>query len=185
MEQLLNATDNKANGWQRFFRCFFLKLQRYQLLIVAVLDPFVAGDTVCGNAEQPCDITICPVCHNLMKDPKTLPCMDTFCLKCLEDIERSGEWASDSLCPLCHIPFIIPTAGLESLPSCVFLMRKIHRQVIESQGDGNTICDVCLQADSEAADVPNAVVFASPVSRSCVTVVGNIMERLQQPSVIP
>jgi hypothetical protein len=137
------------------------------------VDCFVAGNRTRDSMEQfdvGFDMTVCFLCRKLLQDPKTLPCTDTFCLKCLEDTKRSGEWELDSFCPQCRTPFTIPTAGLQSLPTCDFLMMKIHRQVIENQGNGNKICDVCSQAVSEASAVSNAVVY-------CVTCQQKLCDR--------
>ena len=52
----------------------------------------------------------CEVCLKIYKDPKTLPCHHSFCLKCLEEIPKQGE-ASSIKCPLCRSPAEIPLQG--------------------------------------------------------------------------
>ena len=48
--------------------------------------------------------TICPICRRVFTDPKTTPCLHTFCKECLrESIEVSIQiFNSAPCCPLCR-----------------------------------------------------------------------------------
>jgi Zinc finger, C3HC4 type (RING finger) len=105
------------------------------------------------------DLVICPYCRNLLQEPKTLPCMDTFCLKCLEEIENSGEWTSGSFCPECRQQFVIPSTGLQSFPSCTFLMKKIHLRRIENKDGTEKLCEFCVKALDKASVIPEASAY--------------------------
>ena len=52
----------------------------------------------------------CSICAELFTDPKTIPCLHTFCKRC---IEQSIEMAVDC-CPLCRAP--LPQDGIASIP---------------------------------------------------------------------
>lgn len=67
----------------------------------------------------------CPICFHLFLDPVTLPCAHSFCLVCLETLDRdktSGS-AQELCCPVCGQEHLSP----ESLPRNVKL-----KQIVEN-----------------------------------------------------
>ena len=45
----------------------------------------------------------CSICGDLFTDPKTIPCLHTFCKQCIEkSIESNKKMASVICCPLCR-----------------------------------------------------------------------------------
>ena len=47
----------------------------------------------------------CSICGDLFTDPKTIPCLHTFCKQCIEkSIESNKKMASIVCCPLCRTP---------------------------------------------------------------------------------
>ena len=47
----------------------------------------------------------CSICGNLFTDPKTIPCLHTFCKRCIErSIESNKKMAVIVCCPLCRAP---------------------------------------------------------------------------------
>ena len=47
----------------------------------------------------------CSICGDLFTDPKTIPCLHTFCKQCIEkSIESNKKMASVLCCPLCRAP---------------------------------------------------------------------------------
>lgn len=44
----------------------------------------------------------CPVCHELLRDPRRLPCGHNFCAECLA---RCVTHASTATCPVCRTPY--------------------------------------------------------------------------------
>jgi len=57
------------------------------------------------------DLTECPICRETLADPKTLPCLHTFCCHCLSDHCRAIQPGAAAACPLCRQPFIVPQGG--------------------------------------------------------------------------
>ncbi|XP_002741201.1 E3 ubiquitin-protein ligase TRIM71-like [Saccoglossus kowalevskii] len=56
----------------------------------------------------------CPLCLDRFNDPKVLPCLHSFCRRCLDD--RAAE--PDILrCPTCHHEVPLGDNGIDSLPS--------------------------------------------------------------------
>ncbi|XP_033116090.1 uncharacterized protein LOC117116206, partial [Anneissia japonica] len=55
----------------------------------------------------------CTICFNKLKNPKSLTCLHSFCLACLEDwVKVNGELT----CPTCSKSCPIPKGGLQKLP---------------------------------------------------------------------
>ncbi|XP_015774204.1 PREDICTED: E3 ubiquitin-protein ligase TRIM71-like [Acropora digitifera] len=60
----------------------------------------------------------CPVCYNRFKDPKSLPCLHSLCLRCLQRIQATSGTPGTILCPECRRNFTIPGNGdLNTLPT--------------------------------------------------------------------
>ena len=58
----------------------------------------------------------CSICGDLFTDLKTIPCLHTFCKRCIErSIESNKKMAAVVCCPLCRIP--LPRDGVESIPT--------------------------------------------------------------------
>lgn len=73
----------------------------------------------CGNGslnQQIIDITECSICMDVFKDPRVLPCVHTFCLRCLEIFAKNQKPGSFLPCPLCRVSFTIPKEGLKDMP---------------------------------------------------------------------
>ena len=58
----------------------------------------------------------CQICLEGLNDPRLLPCIHSFCLKCLEDYCRGKLPGDDVPCPMCRNQFQIPKKGVADLP---------------------------------------------------------------------
>jgi len=86
-------------------------------------------------------LTECSICLEPFKQPKELPCVHTFCLKCLRTHYKHSIPGVDLECPICKETFKIPSEGLEKLPSNMFVNKMVLlRELIHSQ---STSCDWC------------------------------------------
>lgn len=127
-----------------------------------------------SQAENGEKMTECSVCGQIFSDPKMLPCLHTFCLKCLirykRDLDRSAEKrieTSKMPCPLCQRLFVIPDGGFEALSSNSFFGRLAHQRRLscmlstsssfESPDVSTDVCMPCAAAaGGEAARQPPA-----------------------------
>ncbi|XP_072042777.1 E3 ubiquitin-protein ligase TRIM56-like [Amphiura filiformis] len=68
------------------------------------------------------DLTMCSICLSTIEQPKALPCLHTYCFKCL------SEWAKSTsttiTCPICRKEWTLPTNGVAGLESN-FLVTKL------------------------------------------------------------
>ena len=68
----------------------------------------------------------CPLCLETVKNPKTLPCLHSFCLECLDKLANFArrQLQTSIKCPVCQTSFPIPnTDTFASLPSSFHLSR--------------------------------------------------------------
>ena len=53
----------------------------------------------------------CSVCMSPFTEPKILPCFHTFCLHCLNEIQRTSGKHGEITCPECRRKFQVPGSG--------------------------------------------------------------------------
>ncbi|XP_068675723.1 E3 ubiquitin-protein ligase TRIM71-like [Montipora foliosa] len=88
----------------------------------------------------------CPLCKETVKNPKTLPCLHSFCLECLD---RHSNFARRHLkatikCPVCQTSFQIPeTDTFEDLPSSFHLNRLVDVLALEDGSVQSQRCNSC------------------------------------------
>ncbi|XP_068675463.1 E3 ubiquitin-protein ligase TRIM71-like [Montipora foliosa] len=88
----------------------------------------------------------CPLCIETVKNPKTLPCLHSFCLECLD---RHANFARRQLkatikCPVCQTSFQIPeTDTFENLPSSFHLNRLVDALALEDGSVQSQRCNNC------------------------------------------
>ena len=71
------------------------------------------------------DLTQCGICLLTLQDPKALPCLHSFCVKCL------SQWAKGKTkvtCPLCVQEFAIPSGGVTAFRTNFFINTLKERQ---------------------------------------------------------
>ncbi len=80
--------------------------------------------------QEPEDLTHCGICNETITDPKTLPCLHTFCLDCLQEwSRREKETISGTItCPVlsCKKITLIPDDGVDNFPGNVFVTSLIE-----------------------------------------------------------
>ena len=85
------------------------------------------------------DLTTCVICQDTFDNPKALPCLHAFCLKCLDDAfgrKLTGDIAS---CPECRRDFRIPRGGVGGLPHYFIVQQLVdnekERERLRKQGN--------------------------------------------------
>ncbi|XP_068759302.1 E3 ubiquitin-protein ligase TRIM71-like [Montipora capricornis] len=86
----------------------------------------------------------CPVCQDILKDPRYLPCLHSFCLHCLINWHRASGGEVDLRCPKCQGRSRIPASGdLKDLPTSFFLSGFIDALAIKESGKTQVTCGNC------------------------------------------
>ena len=93
----------------------------------------------------------CPLCLETVKDPKTLPCLHSFCLVCLD---KHANYARRQLqtairCPVCQASFQIPEEDtFGGLPASFHLNRLVDLLALADGGTDSQQCGSCEENNS-------------------------------------
>ena len=95
--------------------------------------------------EVSCSVCMCP-----FTDPKQLPCLHSFCLHCLNDIQRSSGVHGKITCPECRRQFQIPGNGNPSeLPTNFRINSLLDVLTIKECSTANVICGNCDKGSAQ------------------------------------
>jgi hypothetical protein len=111
--------------------------------------------TARGHVEGIDDIVECPICAETFTDPRVLPCIHTFCLKCLQKYGKDNKPGDEVSCPLCRARFIVPLKGFDGLPSN-YVVNKLLLRSKQLSGETTSqvhFCNVCFEANEEVKAV--------------------------------
>ena len=86
----------------------------------------------------------CSVCMCTFTDPKQLPCLHSFCLHCLNGIQRTSGVHGKITCPECKRQFEVPGSGNPSeLPTNVRINSLLDVLAIKDCSTANVKCGNC------------------------------------------
>ena len=106
------------------------------------------------------DMTECFICTEMFTDPRVLPCIHTFCLKCLLNYGKDRSPGDDMPCPLCRKEFTIPYDGLSAMQKNFFMEKLLHVKKLSAEHETQHIpCDVCSDEASVNETVKSAVMY--------------------------
>ena len=102
------------------------------------------------------DQLTCPVCLDSFKDPRTLPCLHSFCAGCLERLPQAVDktGAHGLNCPSCRANADLPKQGVNGYPKAFHLNNILEAvQTIVQQEDDEPgqalMCGNCLTNEAE------------------------------------
>ena len=94
----------------------------------------------------------CPVCKDILKDPRYLPCLHSFCLHCLSNWHRASGTKVDLTCPKCQGLSRVPISGdLKDLPTSFFLSGFIDALAIKESDKTQVTCGNCDKKSSKTS----------------------------------
>ncbi|XP_040892592.1 tripartite motif-containing protein 2 isoform X2 [Toxotes jaculatrix] len=106
---------------------------------------------------------ICSICLDRYENPKVLPCLHTFCERCLQNYIPAHSLTLS--CPVCRQTSILPEKGVAALQNNFFITNLMD--VLQREPDS------CSQ---EAAALNNITAVATGQLLSCPNHAGNVME---------
>ena len=99
----------------------------------------------------------CPVCYQLFKDPKYLPCYHSYCEGCLEKMQVQSK----IICPECRKEAKVPAGGVKELATNFFINRLVDDLILKKKVDGEqeVKCDECDENDPVVSFCPECNSF--------------------------
>ena len=90
----------------------------------------------------------CPVCYEIYRKPKYLPCYHSYCEECLARVQHG----TTITCPECMQVSTVPAGGVQKLPNNFFINRIIDELALQGriEGDEEVQCDLCVKHDNPA-----------------------------------
>ena len=106
------------------------------------------------ESELELDLEIeCSLCKDVFREPKTLGCLHSFCLECLETHYERTHSNIGFRCPICRSPFQSKSKEqLSNLPTDSYLLNalSIHNSLKNSVSDYNNQRLFCSDGENEA-----------------------------------
>ena len=114
------------------------------------------------------DILECPVCCENFTDPRSLPCIHTYCLKCIKGFCSTTKPGGKVACPLCRKTFVVPEEGLNALPKNFFIEKMLQAKHMAAEENQEQVCDVCESDEIDKGRKIRAEMFcADCMERLC------------------
>ena len=109
------------------------------------------------NVKMATDNLSCPVCYQLFKKPKYLPCHHSYCEQCLEKMQVQSK----IICPECRKEAIVPPGGVKDLDNNFFINRLVDEFILKRkvEGEAEVKCDECGGEDPVVAFCPDCTLF--------------------------
>ena len=112
--------------------------------------------------EHVTDMIECSICMETLSSPKILPCIHTFCLRCLEKVGEDKRPGDNIACSMFRMEFCIPERGLSGLQNDYFLEKLTEINRISSMTSGRKVsCGICSEDDGggESAIIVSTQMF--------------------------
>ena len=94
----------------------------------------------------------CPICLDIYNEPKTIPCLHTFCCECLSNHARARHRQGKFRCPECRAKIDLPQENrFDSLPTSFFHNSLLSILAVRQIGDGSGI--ICGNCNNKSSDV--------------------------------
>ena len=107
----------------------------------------------------------CSTCRDTYTKPKTIACLHTFCLRCLEQhaLRRQGQFR----CPDCQAQVNIPEGNcFDNLPTGFLQNSLLSLLAVRQSGDGSQI--TCRNCNKKSAEISYCFACEKLLCRDCV-----------------
>ncbi|XP_065886759.1 E3 ubiquitin-protein ligase TRIM71-like [Dysidea avara] len=108
----------------------------------------------------------CSICGDLFTDPKTIPCLHTFCKQCIErSIESNKKMAVIVCCPLCRAP--LPQDGIASIPTNFTINRLVEIYGKRKESEQISVTMKCGKCEEDAPSITWCLHCEEALCRDC------------------
>ncbi|XP_072036948.1 E3 ubiquitin-protein ligase TRIM71-like [Amphiura filiformis] len=106
-----------------------------------------ASITTSDSSVEPADLVHCGSCRKLLQDPRSLSCLHSFCLKCLQQhIEYAEKGVTSLSCPTCSTETKLSSGGVADLGVIAFVSRQRNERQVRDKladEDAKIMCTNC------------------------------------------
>ena len=93
----------------------------------------------------------CSVCMSTFTNPKILPCFHTFCLHCLNELQRTSGKHGEITCPECRRKFQVPESGYpKDLPTNFRMNSLVDVMAIQKCNVSGVKCGNCDKTSAQS-----------------------------------
>ena len=93
----------------------------------------------------------CSVCMSTFTNPKILPCFHTFCLHCLNELQRTSGKHGEITCPECRRKFQVPGSGYpKDLPANFRMNSLLDVMAIQKCNVSGVKCGNCEKTSAQS-----------------------------------
>ena len=143
---------------------FRVEFRKKPLLYSLVSDHDMDIKTLLHNLREEVS---CSVCSDIFTDPKHLPCLHSFCLRCLKQWHKTSHGCDTIRCPKCQAVSRVPESGdLKDLPTSFYLNGLIDVLAIKECRSSQVRCGNCEKKSSETSYCFHCCIF---YCQECVT----------------
>lgn len=103
------------------------------------------------------DLLLCPVCKEVLRQPRTLPCQHSLCHECLKtliaNIDKLEQNHSDFPCPVCRAVTKLPKASSIEIQVVAFPINRLVLSMMDAITQHNDDWPKCKLHPDKAADL--------------------------------
>ena len=93
----------------------------------------------------------CAICLDLYTNPKTLPCLHSFCQRCVEALPLDSQGVNYISCPTCrHCTQLPQLTGADDFPTAFHInnLKEVYNLMKKVSGHQQVTCDNCTTTNS-------------------------------------
>ncbi|CAH1801922.1 unnamed protein product [Owenia fusiformis] len=114
------------------------------------------------------DSVTCSICLEVLDDPRSLPCMHSYCRKCIQSTMDKHQHKNDFPCPNCRDLCPIPDQGAAGLKVNFFANSVLDAVKDRSAASRDALnCDICLQVDEHVPAILKCLECNEKLCKSC------------------
>ena len=103
------------------------------------------------------DLLLCPVCKEVLRQPRTLPCQHSLCHECLKtlisNIDKLEQKNSDFPCPVCRAVTKLPKASSVEIQVVSFPINRLVLSMMDAITQHNDDWPKCKLHPDKSADL--------------------------------
>lgn len=123
-------------------------------------------DTIAKSLKE--DYFTCIICYELFEEPKSLPCLHTFCEGCLEILLKQSSKKTELTCPTCRETVSLPSGSVSWLKTNFTFKDIITRLSSSRKSPLTRVCSFCILHSKEVEATHKCITCLDLLCSYCV-----------------